>query len=133
MPSLALTFHHAGVSVGNLDEAIEWYSRALDCVVVRIGPIATVAGRVAVLRNGDAHFEIFEVTGAAPLKEDRRFPDRDLLSHGNKHVGFKVDDVATTKRLLESRGVEIVLDYPDLAFFIRDNSGNLIEFLSSSL
>ena len=54
------------------------------------------------LVNGPPHIELFQVAGAKPLPEKQRTPDTDVCTHGNKH------------------GSNI---------FIRDNAGNLIEFV----
>ena len=34
--------------------------------------------------------EVFEALNAAPAAEDRRHPNRDVWTHGNKHVAFAV-------------------------------------------
>lgn len=126
------TFHHAGVSVPSLDEAIDWYGRVLGFDVERRFYIEPARAHVAMVRKGPLRFEIFEVEGAAPLPEDRRLPPRDLQTHGNKHVAFRVED-------LEVFLAEMELKQADVAFvvreafgkgcFIRDCAGNLIEFV----
>ena len=45
------------------------------------------------LRNGPLHIELFEVPGAASLPPERRMPDTDVHTHGNKHVSFAVHSV----------------------------------------
>lgn len=126
------TFHHGGVSVPNLDEAIAWYGRVLGFELERRFYIEAARSHTAMVRKGPLRFEIFEVEGAAPLPEDRRHPPRDVQTHGNKHVAFRVDD-------LEAFLVEMELKGADIAFvvreafgkgcFIRDCAGNLIEFV----
>ena len=84
------------------------------------------------LRNGPLHVELFQVHGAKPLPEERRNPDTDLLTHGNKHVSFAVQDVQTFAQELQRRGADIVWvrKMPQGSnIFIRDNCGNLIEFV----
>ena len=69
------------------------------------------------------------------LPEDRRVPNRDLLTHGNKHMSFGVPDGKKAKAELEAMGVEIamVAEVDDTyGVFIRDNTGNLIEIFEES-
>jgi len=77
--------------------------------------------------------ELFEVEDGKPLPDDRRVPDRDLQTHGNKHVCFGIKSVDEAERELRAKGADIVFvgRFKDLApnIFMRDNSGNLIEFI----
>jgi len=126
------TFHHGGVSVPRLDEAIAWYGSVLGFELEKRFYIEAARSHTAMVRKGPLRFELFEVEGAAPLPEDRRFPPRDLMTHGNKHVAFRVDD-------LEAFLLEMAASQVDVAFvvreafgrgcFIRDCAGNLIEFV----
>ncbi len=126
------TFHHGGVSVPSLDEAIDWYGRVLGFTVEKRFPIAAARAQAAMLRKGPLRFELFEVEGAAPLPADRRHPPSDLKTHGNKHVAFRVAD-------LEDFLIEMAAKQADIAFvvreafgkgcFLRDCAGNLIEFV----
>lgn len=130
-----LSFHHGGVSVPSLDDAIAWYRRVLGFELERRFFIEAANAHVAMLRNGDLRFELFEVAGAAPLPEERRHPPSDLKTHGNKHVAFRVDD-------LEAFLVEVGAKGADIAFvvreafgkgcFLRDCAGNLIEFVEQN-
>lgn len=125
-----MKYHHVGISVPDLEAAINWYRTMLGFEVERREPFPPLQGKVAFMRRGDMAFEIFEVPGAAPLPEDRRIPNKDLLTHGNKHVAFAVKDVRATVEILKERGADVVfvLDIGGgTVSFIRDNSGNLIE------
>ena len=129
-------YHHCGVSVPDLDEAIAWYGRVLGFTVERRYPIASIPAEIAVLRNGDLHFELFAVPGAAALPPDRREPDRDVHTHGNKHVAFTVADADACAAELRRRGADIVWERrtPQFAnLFLRDHAGNLIEFVEKAL
>ncbi|MBZ9646851.1 VOC family protein [Sphingobium sp. 3R8] len=126
------TFHHGGVSVPSLDEAIDWYGGVLGFTVEKRFSIAAARAQAAMLRKGPLRFELFEVEGAAPLPHDRRHPPSDLKTHGNKHVAFCVAD-------LEDFLIEMAAKQADIAFvvreafgkgcFLRDCAGNLIEFV----
>ena len=129
--SFDLKYHHAGVSVPDLESSITWYSKMLDFELEKRDYLAHMQAKVAFLRRGDMRVELFEVAGAAALSEDRRGPDKDLCTHGNKHVSYAVRDVRATAEELRQRGVDIVfvLDIgPGVTVsYIRDNAGNLIE------
>ena len=127
------SFHHGGVSVPNLDESIEWYRSVLGFELETRVHLAHIPADIAFIRNGDMRMELFELAGATPLPESRRIPDEDLMTHGNKHVAFVVDDARQFAAELAQRGADVVWvrDMPDgTAAFVRDNSGNLIEFLN---
>jgi methylmalonyl-CoA/ethylmalonyl-CoA epimerase len=133
MSTLQFWFHHGGVSVPDLDEAIAWYRDVLGFELERRSPIPSVPCEMAMLRNGDLRMELFEAPAAKPPTEDRTYPDVDLLSHGNKHVSFVVEDVDPVAEQLKQRGADIVWvkKFPNgrANIFIRDRFGNLIEFV----
>jgi methylmalonyl-CoA/ethylmalonyl-CoA epimerase len=84
------------------------------------------------LKRGALRIELFEVPGAAPLPGDRRDMHADLHTHGHKHVAFAVENVDRIVEEMQARGADIVITRraPWGAFlFIRDNVGNLIEFV----
>jgi methylmalonyl-CoA/ethylmalonyl-CoA epimerase len=106
-----LRAHHFGISVPDLDAA---------------------PASVAFVRRGDFRIEIFQVEGAAPLPEDRRTPNRDLKTHGNKHLCFEVPDVPAAIARLRAQGADIAFETVvegNSTAFVRDCAGNLIEFL----
>ena len=125
-------FHHGGVSVPDLDASIDWYRRVLGFEVETRFAIPPIPAEVAMIRRGDLRMELFAVPGAASLPDDRRVPDLDLKTHGNKHVAFAVADADTTAEDLRARGADIVFvgHFPwGSNVFVRDNTGNLIEFV----
>ena len=126
------TFHHGGVSVPSLDEAIEWYGLVLGFELERRFYIDAVRAQSAFIKRGALRFELFEVEGAAPLPADRRHPPSDLKTHGNKHVAFRVDDLDAFLAEVEAKGADIAFVVRE-AFgkgcFLRDCAGNLIEFV----
>jgi len=129
---LDLKHHHGGISVPDLAASIRWYAEVLDFEVEQQFEIPTIPAKVAMLRRGDLRLELFEVPGAQPLPEERRHPNLDLRTHGNKHLAFAINDLDSTERELRSRGADIVW-VRRFTFgsniFIRDNSGNLIELV----
>ena len=129
---LELKHHHGGISVPDLDASIQWFARVLDFEVENRFEIPAIPARVAMLRRGDLRVELFEVPGAQGLPEERRQPNTDLRTHGNKHLAFAVKDADATAEVLKARGADIVF-VGHFEFganvFIRDNAGNLIEFV----
>ncbi|MCA8889996.1 MAG: VOC family protein [Parvularculaceae bacterium] len=126
-------FHHGGVSVEDLEAAIDWYDRVLGFKLARRFKIASIPAEVAVLRNGPLHFELFQPEAPAPASAERHVPDEDVKTCGNKHVAFACRDVAGLSEVISQRGGEVlwVKDFGDgrVNSFIRDMEGNLIEFV----
>jgi len=129
---LEFRHHHGGISVPDLEASIRWFAAVLDFEVERRFEIPAIPAKVAMLRRGELRMELFEVPGAAPLPPQRREPNTDVHIHGNKHVAFAVADVDSFAKELRSRGADIVFvaHHPfGSTLFIRDNAGNLIEFV----
>lgn len=126
------TFHHGGVSVPNLEEAIAWYGRVLGFEEERRIYIPPAKANVAIVRKGNLRFEIFEVEGADALPEARKTPNTDLLTHGNKHVAFRIDDLDEFLAEVKAKDADVAMVLREefgSACFIRDCAGNLIEFV----
>jgi len=133
--TLEFWHHHGGVSVPDLDAAIAWWRTVLGFEVEARFPIPAIPADVAMLVNGPLHIELFQVAGAKPLPAERRQPDTDVYTHGNKHVSFAVQNVRDFAEELKRRGADIVWVKEmkhGSNIFIRDNAGNLIEFVQSS-
>ncbi len=137
MSALEFWHHHAGVSVPDLAASIDWYQRVLGFTLVRRLRIETIPADVAILKHGAMHIELFQAQGASPLPPERREPDSDVRTHGNKHVAFGVADVEAFATELRRRGADVVwvkrFEHGGANIFIRDNAGNLIEFLQATL
>jgi len=130
--SLEFWHHHGGVSVPNLDESIAWYRDVLGFEVAERIKIPTIPAEIAMMQNGPLHMELFQVEGARKLPAERSEPDSDLHTHGNKHVSFAVSNVQEFAAELRRRGADIVWVKEmkhGSNIFIRDNAGNLIEFV----
>jgi methylmalonyl-CoA/ethylmalonyl-CoA epimerase len=137
MSALEFWHHHAGVSVPDLATSIDWYQRVLGFRLVRRLRIETIPADVAILKHGAMHIELFQAQGANSLPPERREPDSDVRTHGNKHVAFGVADVDAFAAELRRRGADVVwvkhFEHGGANIFIRDNAGNLIEFLHAPL
>lgn len=134
MSDLEFWYHHVGVSVPDIDAAIAWYDRVLEFKMVRRFRIEAIPAEIAILKHGALHVELFQPDNATPLPPQRRDPDSDARLHGNKHISFAVDDVPLFAEALQRRGAELVWlkrHANGANMFIRDNAGNLIEFLQA--
>jgi methylmalonyl-CoA/ethylmalonyl-CoA epimerase len=131
--TLDLKPHHCGISVPDLEAAIVWYREMLGFSVKSRITVEALNAKIAFLKHGDFQIELFEVLGASPLPDERRYPNLDLRTHGTKHIAFVVQDLQSTVDGLKDRGVDIALDVtntPDgKVAFIRDNAGILIEIM----
>ncbi len=124
---------HCGISVPDLQASIAWYQDMLGFSVERRLVIEAVGAKIAFLKHGDFRIELFEVRGAAPMPDDRRYPNLDLRTHGTKHIAFSVRDLRKVINILKQRGADIAMDVMRVedieVAFIRDNSGTLIELM----
>jgi methylmalonyl-CoA/ethylmalonyl-CoA epimerase len=53
--------------------------------------VEVIPAKIALMKHGDFHVELFEVAGAAPLPESRRHPNLDIKTNGTKHIAFEVE------------------------------------------
>jgi methylmalonyl-CoA/ethylmalonyl-CoA epimerase len=124
---------HVGISVPDIEASIAWYSEVLGFTLESNFYMEPIKSKVAFLKHGDFSVELFQADDAAPLPEDRRTPNLDIRTHGTKHVAFSVKDVRQFVEGLKARNADIAMDvFPvgrDFVAFIRDNAGNLLEFI----
>jgi catechol 2,3-dioxygenase-like lactoylglutathione lyase family enzyme len=124
---------HAGISVADLQASIAWYRDMLGFELLRELEIPDGHGEVALVKNGSFILELFCVPDAKPLPDERRHPATDLLTHGLKHVAYATPDIDSLMSELKAKGVDVVWDIVvhdgDRCAFVRDNSGNLVEFV----
>ena len=126
------TFQHGGVSIPDLEQAIDWYGQVLGFEVEKRFWIEAARSHTAMLRKGPLRFELFEVEGAAPLPDERRHPPSDVKTHGNKHLAFRVESIDDFLTEMTAKNVDIAFVVKEefgSGCFIRDCAGNLIEFV----
>jgi methylmalonyl-CoA/ethylmalonyl-CoA epimerase len=131
-PLPILKHHHGAMSVPDLEAAIAWYARVLGFELEKRFLIPAIPAEVAMLRREQLRIELFEVPGAQPLPDERREPNSDSRTHGNKHIAFAVPDVDAAAEQLRAQQVDIVWvkRFPWGAnIFLRDIAGNLIELV----
>ena len=123
---------HVGISVANMEEALEWYSKNLDFKLVNDSYVPPLGARICFVQNGDFQLELFQYDNPKPLPADRLTPNSDLQTIGTKHVAFEVADMKALKEKFVANGVDIaheVMMEGNFVMFVRDNSGVIIEFI----
>ncbi len=127
-------FHHGGVSVPDLDAAIAWYADMLGFAVEARFTLPGGGAQVAMMVRDAVRMELFEVSGADPLPMERRDPQSDLMTHGNKHVAFAVTNIDAFLSYAKNNDADIALvvreDFGS-GCFLRDCAGNLIEIVEA--
>ncbi len=126
---------HVGISVGNMEESLEWYKKNLDFDLISDDYVPPLKARICFIRNGDFELELFRYDDPKPMPEERRMPNTDLQTIGTKHVAFYTEDMQALKARFVENGVDIaheVMMGADAVMFVRDNSGALIEFIQSA-
>jgi catechol 2,3-dioxygenase-like lactoylglutathione lyase family enzyme len=111
--------HHIGITVADLDVAIDFYRDVLGLEIVSepsplfdapdLGPAVGVPGaalRQVCLATGPAVVELLEYR-SPPSPVDAPLAQNAL---GAQHVAFRVDDIEATKGELESKGVTFLSD-----------------------
>ncbi|HUD28218.1 MAG TPA: VOC family protein [Novosphingobium sp.] len=129
MPGLA--FHHAAMSVPDIDAAARWYE---DVLGFREESRFVIPGgtQAMFLERDGLRIELFQVLDPQPMPAARLDPREDLKTLGNKHAAFTVADYDTFRADLIARGIELVLEVGvtfGRGLFIRDGVGNVLEFL----
>ena len=126
---------HTGISVLNMDEALNWYQENLDFSLVSDNYAEPLHARICFIKKGDYQIELFQYDFPTPLPDSRRMPNDDLQTVGTKHVAFEVDNMAEMKERLLKNHVDIaheVMMEGNNVMFIRDNCGVLIELIPVS-
>ena len=122
--------NHFAISVGDMEESISWYGKNFGFPVIDRSEIPGTGVQVAHLQGPGFLLEIFCAPGSNPLPEERKVPNLDFLTQGNKHISFGVKDGRKTKADMEKMGIDIAFVAEvdgTYGVFIRDNTGNLIE------
>lgn len=123
----------ACLSVSDIKRSAEWYQNVLGFRPFLEKNFARFGAQVAYLQRGDFQIELVENKNFSP----DRPPDPPLNTEkqGISQITFRVDRIDHIYEEMKKSDVEIAMRMSEVedihikAFFIRDNEGNLIEFL----
>lgn len=125
---------HVGISVYNMEESLDWYSKNLGYELISDEYIPPLGARICFIGNDTFQIELFRYDNPKKMPEDRLVPNTDLQTVGTKHIAIATDDMEALKDRFIKNGVDIAHEVAmnkDKVMFIRDNSGVLIEFIQS--
>ena len=99
---------HLGFAVNDIEEAVEFYSRAFDIASWERIALPERHMAVAVARVGETLLELI-----APTSDDAAFA-KFLRERGPSihHVAYRVDDIAAALDEIKARGVQLVDEQP---------------------
>ena len=109
----ALTVHHVGIAVVDLDEAVGRYVSLFGARVEHRARVDDQGVEAASLRVGDARIELLAPTG--PETPVGRFLAK--RGAGMHHVAFLVDDVAAELERVRATGAEVIDETPRRGLF----------------
>lgn len=99
--------HHVGLSVDDLDESIEFWTKYLGFELEFRKHIEPIKTHLAFLRRGNFRIELFDKQGSNPTPVERHKPNTDLGTQGTKHLCFSVVDVQAALDQLYENNVPI--------------------------
>jgi glyoxylase I family protein len=113
--------HHVAFRVDDLAAALDFYQRILG-FAARVRPEMSFRG--AWLQAGDVQVHLLELVA----DESTGLPPTQVSGKAN-HVAFSVPDLDAYRGYLREQGLDITGPSSDLPqFFVKDPSGNVIEF-----
>ncbi len=134
MKDIAVLPHHFGMSVSDLDAAIDWFRKVLGFELDRKEDFLAEHGvHIAFIRNGDFSIELFQHDEAQRASPERSVPNEDIRTLGNKHMCFQISDMDAMVEKLKAEGVPIALgpfEAPgSRAAFVLGPDGALVELI----
>ncbi len=114
------SLHHVAIHVSDLREARDFYENIIGLLPLEMPEVARSRGIVWYRISDYSQLHVFE-RNILPPRESRA------------HLALEVSDVDAWRKYLVEKGISIELPTVELydvkRFFIRDPSGNLLEFV----
>jgi len=125
--------HHVAINVTDIQASINWYGDILGFSVSRRNFIPTSTSQNALIKNGDFYIELFQHEKIVPGAENENTEPPGTEALGFRQMAFYVDDIQALTDFFKKKGVNITRRRPDgTVLFIRDNSGNVLEFIPAN-
>ncbi|MGL5874758.1 MAG: VOC family protein [Xenococcaceae cyanobacterium] len=129
---------HVMLSVPNYEETVQWYCQKLNAIVEKEWTVEQLPDlKLAYLKVCGFRIEIVGSSRSRSGMPNSETFGEALRTTGIGHICFWVDDVDAAIAELNQRGVQTFIeaaDYPNVGVriaFIKDNNGNIIEFMGS--
>jgi len=122
------------LSVKHLDETAKWYQTKLGFQPITAKSYPEYGVRLTFLKCNDCRIELIEDANSTPATT-RLDPPQHTLMRGVCQFAFEVSDLESMHEQLSKQNVTFAWEpqtYTDLGvkfFFVRDNEGNLIQFI----
>lgn len=124
---------HIGISVVNLDEAVNWYEDNFGAQEVKRTYKGDLGLTIALLELGDFHLELLQPDRPEQTTTIEGTLQELLQRVGTSHIALSVSDVRGVYEKLKSNGAELVTELiEERLFFCRDPNGLLIEVREKS-
>ena len=125
---------HTGISVRDMDEALEWYEKVLEFKpVFDLGYVPPLGAHLYFIEDANGYqIELFKYDDPKPAPEDRWTPNEDLKTCGTKHLALAVDNVEAFKERIAKYGGKIAHEVnmgADHVLFVNDPSGTIVELI----
>jgi len=119
---------HVGVTVTDIDKAIDWYKTNLGFEVTRRFDKPDLKLQGATMTLGDDYLELLQPYTPEPKKESPGSLVSSLHKIGVNHLALNVDNISIAYSRLKANNVEFVGELTEgRYFFCRDPNGVLIE------
>lgn len=99
---------HLGIAVGDIGEALEFWSDALGLENIHTEEVEDQKVRVAMLPIGGTNIELLEPTD--PASPVAKFLEK--RGGGIHHIAIEVDDITASLQRLKSQGMRLIDEVP---------------------
>jgi len=127
--------HHFALVVQDVDASVGWYEDMLGFRLERRFGFPGAGVEIAhILTPSGVRIELIEQAGSESGPDEGKDAFGALYTRGAKHIGLLVDDIEAVVEELKAKGADVVHEVTAVEpagvrnFWIRDNSGNHIEF-----
>ena len=123
------------LAVKNLDATSKWYQEHLGFKESLRRDFPNYGTRIVFLETNGVRIELIEDQKWRPI--NRPNPPQHTTVQGVSQITFRVDDIQEVIEQVKSKPIEIAWDLIEVEdigfkeFFIRDNEGNIVQFVET--